>query len=305
MSQYRIPWRLNLTIVAAQLATAIVIFWLASITTAWWQLALLCLSFAIVGNSIYATLHEAEHGMLVPWRRVNDALGVVLALFFPAPFHLLRQGHLGHHLRNRSDDEAFDYYFAGDNPVWKWMQLYGILTGLFWVTIVFSNLVILFVPTVLKRQRFQFDRPSAALLDSLNPRYWRAIRLEAAAVLVFHAFVIWSLQIPLVAYAVVYAGFGIVWSAMQYVHHFGTERDVVHGSRNLWLCPPIDLAWLNHNWHHAHHQHPTVPWVYLPELARQKNAKREFLIWHYFRMWRGPRFTDKSVENRYVGRVIQ
>ena len=52
----------------------------------------------------------------------SPAAGVLMALFFPAPFHLLRQGHIGHHLRNRSDDEAFDLYFDGDNVVWRWMM---------------------------------------------------------------------------------------------------------------------------------------------------------------------------------------
>src|SRR5262245_27067088 len=162
MRGYRIPWRLNLAIGAAQIAATASIFWLASVATSWWQFIILSLSFAIVGNSIYALLHEAEHGLLAPWRLLNDAIGVILALFFPAPFHLLRQCHLGHHLRNRSDDEAFDFYFAGENPIWKWMQLYGILTGVFWVTIVFSNLVILFFPAILNRQNFRFDRPSVA-----------------------------------------------------------------------------------------------------------------------------------------------
>ena len=46
-----------------------------------------------------------------------------------------------------------------------------------------------------------------------------------------------------------YGGFGFMWSAMQYVHHYGTERHVTRGARNLWLFGPIDLVWLNHNWH--------------------------------------------------------
>ena len=53
------------------------------------------MAFAIVGNSIYASMHEAEHGMLLPVRFCNDLVGALLGLFFPAPFHLLRQGHWG------------------------------------------------------------------------------------------------------------------------------------------------------------------------------------------------------------------
>ena len=59
----------------------------------------------------------------------------MLALFFPAPFHLIRQGHIGHHMRNRSDDEAFDLYFDEDKPVWRWLYWYGIITGIFWMAV--------------------------------------------------------------------------------------------------------------------------------------------------------------------------
>jgi fatty acid desaturase len=305
MKDFPVPWRLNLAIIAVQIAAALCIFRLAASATAWWQLLLLSLSFAVVGNSIYAMMHEAEHGILAPWRKVNDAIGTMLALFFPASFHLLRQGHLGHHLRNRSDDEAFDLYFKGENRLWKHMQLYGILTGFFWMTIALSNFIVPIVPAILNRRFFEFDRPSAAFMDSLNRALLWRIRLECVAAIAFHGMIVWALQIPLGSYLVVYLGFGVSWSAMQYVHHFGTERDVIDGSRNLWIWKPIDWAWLNHNWHHTHHQRPTIPWLYLPQLSRENHATREFLLWHYLRMWRGPRFTEQHVENRYAGRIIR
>jgi len=73
---------------------------------------------------------------------------------------------------------------------------------------------------------------------------------------------------------------------MQYVHHFGTERDARNGARNLRLLGPIDAIWLNHNWHLTHHRHPNVSWLYLPSL---EPGERGFLITAYLRMWRGPR----------------
>lgn len=300
-----IPWRLNLAIIAVQVSAAAAIFWLTARASNWWQVCGLAVAFALVGNSIYTSMHEAEHGILLPSRFWNNAVGSFLCLFFPASFHLLRQSHLGHHYRNRSDDEAFDLYFDGDNPIWKWAQLYGILTGFFWVVIALSNVMLLLFPVALLRKILGFDRPSSACWNSYNPRYWRLIRFEAAAAVLFHSTIVLCLNIPLVSYAAVYFGFGVSWSAMQYVHHFGTERDVVDGSRNLWLLGPIDLIWLHHNWHHTHHQQPTVPWIYLPEVSREQHAKREFLLWHYLRMWRGPRYTNAHVENRYAGRIIR
>ncbi|HSC28757.1 MAG TPA: fatty acid desaturase [Vicinamibacterales bacterium] len=268
-------------------------------------LLLLAAAFGLVMNSVYAVIHEAEHRMLFERRTLNDAAGILMALFFPAPFHLLRQGHLGHHLRNRSDDEAFDLYFDGEHPVWKRLQLYGILTGFYWLVAVLANIVVLAFPFVLRRDHFEFDRPSAAFMDALNPGYNRIIRIEAVAVLAVHAAILWWLSIPLLNYTVMYAGFGISWSAMQYVHHFGTTRHVLEGARNLWIWAPIDLIWLNHNWHLTHHKHPTVPWIHLPALGRSQDPERGFLPLHYLRMWRGPRKAAERVRNRYAGRVIR
>lgn len=303
--KYPIPKGWNVAIIVAQLASFSGLFWLTSLATTWPQLFLLACVFAVLGNSIYAIVHEAEHRLLFSNERLNDLVGIAMTLLFPASFHLLRQSHLGHHLRNRSDDEAFDFYFDGENPLWKWLQLYGILTGFFWLVVVLSNVVVLLFPFLFHRKYYRFDRPSAAYMDSLRPAFWRIIKIEAAAAIGLHAVIVWALQIPLVNYVAVYLGFGISWSAMQYVHHFGTRREIVDGARNLWIFAPIDWIWLHHNWHHTHHQNPTVPWIYLPRISRAQGAQREFLLWHYLRMWRGPRYTNERVENRYAGRIIR
>jgi fatty acid desaturase len=304
--QFPIPGSLNLCIAACQIVCFAAIFYLASFANQWWQLLGLAVLFAVLGNSIYSIIHEAEHGILHSNPGVNDVVGVAMALLFPAPFHLIRQGHIGHHRRNRSDDEAFDLYFPGDRPWLKWLILYGILTGFYWMLVVLSNVVVAIFPGILNRRNFEFDRPSVAFMDSLNPKYISFIRLEGLAACALHLAIMWSLNIPLVNYCFVYFGFGFSWSAMQYVHHFGTERHVLRGTRNLWIFAPIDLVWLNHNWHLAHHQHPTVPWIYLPRLSEvRQDTDRGFLLLHYLRMWRGPRKTDQHVENKYAGKIIQ
>jgi fatty acid desaturase len=303
---YPIPTKRNLWIALTQILCAFGIFYLTSKSDHWWQLFALAALFAVLGNSIYSIIHEAEHGILHPDRRWNDAIGVTMALFFPAPFHLIRQGHIGHHRRNRSDDEAFDFYFEGDRRWLKWIILYGILTGFYWLLVVASNVLVVIFPGVLHRRFFEFDQPSVAFMDSLNPKYLGVIRLEGLAACIFHVLIVWALAIPILTYAIVYFGFGFSWSAMQYVHHFGTERHVLRGTRNLWLLAPIDLIWLHHNWHLSHHRHPTVPWIYLPELsALEDGSEREFLIWHYFRMWRGPRRTNQHVENKFGGKIVE
>ena len=304
-SRYPIPARLNLLIIGGQLVALFAIFRGTAAASEGWQLLTLAVAFAVVGNSIYSIVHEAEHRILHPNPTVNDWLGATMALFFPAPYHLIRQGHLGHHRRNRSDDEAFDLYFEGDSPLLKRLELYGIITGFYWVTVVLSNVAVLVLPFLFKRRFFEFDRPSAAFMESLNPAYWRIIRIEALCAIGLHSLIVWGFGIPLLSYVIVYCGFGFSWSAMQYVHHFGTTRDVLRGARNLWLFGPVDWIWLHHNWHLTHHRNPTVPWIHLPALGKEQDGDREFLLWHYLRMWRGPRYTDERVENKYAGRVIQ
>jgi fatty acid desaturase len=303
--RYRVPNALNIVVILLQCGAVAACIWMLPSRQTVGGVLLVTTAFAIVMNSVYATIHEAEHRMLFDDQRLNDAAGVFLALLFPAPFHLLRQGHLGHHLRNRSDDEAFDLYFDGEHPAWKRLQLYGILTGFYWLVAVLANFVVLVVPFVMRREHFGFDRPSSAFMDALNPRYKNHIRAEAIAVVVLHAAVIRIAGIPFWKYAVMYAGFGFSWSAMQYVHHFGTTRHVLEGARNLWLWGPVDLVWLNHNWHLTHHKHPTVPWIHLPNVGREENPDRGFLPIHYLRMWSGPRKATEHVENRYAGRLIR
>lgn len=303
--RYPIPARTNLVIIGVQLlAVAACLLGLRDYADGW-RLAGWAVAFAVVMNSVYAMIHEAEHGVLHPNPRINEAAGVLLALFFPAPYHLIRQGHIGHHLRNRSDDEAFDLWFEGENRWTKYLQWYSILTGVFWLSIVFSNLAVLLFPRLLDAKHYRFDRPSYALFASLSPVYWRLIRLEAALVVVLHTSLVLALDVPFWRYAAMYFAFGFSWSALQYLHHYGTERHVTRGARNVFLFPLLDWILLHHNWHLTHHKHPTVSWRYLPRLGRREDPERTFLVWHYFKMWKPPKRAEESVENRYAGQVIR
>lgn len=304
-AEFHLPGRLNLAIATVQLAVLLGLLAAAGAVSSPWALAGLAVGYALMMNSTYAMLHEAEHGLLHPNRKLNDATGAVLALFFPAPFHLLRQGHIGHHLRNRSDDEAFDFYFDGESRLWKTLQLYGILTGFFYLAVVLGNGIALIHPPWLKARWADFDRPTQALLDSLNPRYFTLIRIEALAVIVLHGGWMMLWHIPISHYLLLLGSFGVLWSALQYVHHFGTDRDVVNGARNLKTWPWLDALWLNHNWHRNHHARPTVPWVHLPKITPNHDGERGRLLAAYLRMWRGPRHTGEHVKNHHAGKIIR
>lgn len=301
-NKYPIPGKLNLGLAMVLAVALITILWAAGQVSHWWEVALLALAYGILMNTGYALFHEAEHNLFHPNKRINNLAGVALGFFFPAPFHLLRQGHLGHHMRNRSDDEAFDFYFEGENPVWKHLQLYGILTGLFWVVIILSNVLAALNPAWMGNKKVKFDRATEALQETLNPRYLRLIQLEAILIILAHAAAVYFWRVPVLHYAAVLFGFGFMWSALQYVHHYGTTRDVQKGARNLRTWRLLDLLWLNHNWHLNHHMSPTIPWIYLPHHGTSE--ERGSLTWAYLKMWRGPRFTTERVQNRYEGKII-
>ena len=300
-----LPAWLNLAIAGAQLAALVALLLAAGRLPFWPWTPLLAIGYALVMNSAYLMLHEAEHSLLHPDRRVNDAVGVLLALFFPAPFHLLRQGHLGHHVRNRTDDETFDHYFEGDSRLWKHWAFYNILVGGFWVCIALSNLFLPFRPRLWTASRASFDRPTEALLESLNPRYDRLIRLEAAAVLVLHGGLVASGLVPWPAWLMLVGAFGVSWSSMQYMHHYHTERDVHKGARNLRTFRWLDALWLNHNWHRRHHEHPHIPWTQLPDLDEGPTAPREPMTLAWLRQWRGPTPAERNLANPHAGKPIR
>ena len=127
--------------------------------------------------------------------------------------------------------------------------------------------------------------------------------MEALAVILMHAGMIYFWKIPILNYLVVMFGFGFIWSAMQYAHHYGTVRDVQKGAMNLKTFPLLDLLWLNHNWHLNHHMRPTIPWIYLSQLSDRHD--RGSLLRAYLHEWNGPQFSTERLENRYADKVIQ
>jgi len=305
---YPIPRRLNVLIACTQIVVLLGILIGTAFVTKWPYVMLMAMTYGIAMNSAYAMMHEAEHNLFHTNPRINHFVGAVLGLFFPAPYHLMRQGHIGHHLRNRSDDEAFDLYFDGDNAFWKHLQYYGILTGLFWIAVVSSNLIAVFHPGFFSNRskvNLSCDRPTEAVMESLNPRYTRVIQLEAISVIMIHSAIVIGLDIAPLRYFAVLFGFGYTWSALQYLHHFETDRDVRLGARNVRAFWWLDRLLLNHNLHLLHHMHPTVPWRYLPDLDAETDRNRSGMIRTYLRMWKGPRKTREHVENVYAEQIIR
>src|SRR4051794_2872944 len=72
-----IPCGLNVLIIVGQLLAIGACCYAAACVGAGWWLALLAVAFAIVMNSVYSIIHEAEHAMLFRSRLWNDIAGAV------------------------------------------------------------------------------------------------------------------------------------------------------------------------------------------------------------------------------------
>lgn len=299
-----IPNAVNLAVIVLQFVLVAGLVALCREARGWWWIALGTLSVLIL-NSIYFAIHEAEHGLLFSEPRMNYLAGILLAVFLPAPYTFIRNVHLAHHVHNRSDDEVFDVYFEEDPAWWKKVQFFGILTGGFWLTLVIGNVALALIPIRWLSKPMQVDRPSAAVMRYVNRRNQWGIRAEAWLVLLVHSGICWWLGRNALGYGLMYLVFGMSWSTLQYVHHYGTCRDVLRGAKNLRYGWPLDALWLNHGWHLTHHLHPTVSWVHLREVAGENEPCAESLASAYVRMWRGPVLSTERVQNRYDGYVVQ
>jgi len=251
------------------------------------------IAFSFVGNTLFSCLHECVHGVFHPNARVNHAFGVVCAAFFPTGFSLQRAAHLGHHSRNRSAAEMFDYYTPIDSRFLKTLQWYGIISGVYWLFVVLGWLLFLCVPFVFRAASSQ--RWSAIAEHTSGPAYARSFstapgtraRLELLYTVAFQAAAFYLLDLTAAGWLLCYVAFGLNWSALQYADHAFSPLHVTEGAWDLRVHPWVQAIFLNYHLHLAHHRHPSVPWIHLPRYVDNARPRPQFLT-QYLRMWRGP-----------------
>ena len=282
------PERLNWAILVASAAATAICLWLASHAPL--GIALLAaIAFAFVNNAPFSLMHEAVHGVGATAPGRNYVLGLLAGCMFPTSFSMQRTAHLGHHARNRTDLEMYDYYRPGESRAVRNLWLYaGNLLGLYWFCIPLSNAIYFLAPG-LYRSRFFVGRLAPAMgfgpyvndLAKLAPgRVW----LEIGAAFGYQAAIWWVLDLKWQAWLLCHWLFAMHWSALQYVDHAWSARDVLNGAWDLKVFAPVRWLALNYHYHLAHHRHPSACWTALPALAEREGQPSFLQV--YWSLWR-------------------
>lgn len=286
MTNYKIPSRTNMIIATVVFLVAIGLLGLAAQLELVWSIPLgIVFSFILLTN--YALMHEATHGVLHEIPKVNWLAGMIISWLFPMSFTVFKVSHVVHHRCNRTDHEMFDCYYEKDLKSIKYIQWYGLLTGLWWILIPMGNLLLAIHPGILRTKPFRNARSTAVVFDDYDQHLTLKLRFETVMAIVFWLSVISLLSVRWETLAIFYAFFAFNWSTRQYVTHAFTTRDVKNGALNLTVSKPMSWLLLQGQWDLVHHQHPHVSWIHLQELSKSSKKPVSYLK-QYLRLWKGP-----------------
>jgi fatty acid desaturase len=282
------PERLNWIILAASASATAACLSIAS-HAPWWAAVPAAIVFAFLNHAPFSIMHDAVHGAAAPTPRRNYPLGVVAGWMFPTSFSMQQVAHLGHHRRNRTDLELYDYYLPGESKRLRNLWLYGgNLLGLYWFCIPLSNaLYLVALPLYRSRTfvehvapRLGFEGYVRDIVEVPPRRVW----LEMALAFAYQGLLWWALDLAWQGWLLAHGLFAMHWSALQYVDHAWSARDVIEGAWDLKVAAPIRWLALNYHYHLAHHRHPGVPWTELPELATRDGQPTFWQV--YWSLWR-------------------
>lgn len=275
-----IPVALNLFLAGFHVAVNLYQFfilplWLLPGGPAWaWTL----LPLALLNNPYWSLIHEAIHDLFHPARKVNAFCGRLMAIFFGAPFRVLRLSHLLHHKLNRLPVEGTEYYDRTKSSKAAAVPGYyfQILLGLYLAELL-SPLYFLLPRSWLQRFKERFLAPngvSGMLMQNwLGAEALREIRLDGmfTLALLSLSFTCYGERWPLLPAILGARGFLI--SFLDNVYHYETPVGDVFYARNLSLNPPLARLLLHFNLHGIHHLNPAIPWIELPKVFRSQTGK--------------------------------
>lgn len=282
----------NFVVLIISLVIAAGCLWVAS-HLAWYWAALAILLFLHVNQLPFAMMHEAVHGVAAKSVFFNRVLGILGSCAFPTSFLLQKQAHIGHHERNRTDYDLYDYYLPSQSKLKRNLMLYlGNLFGFYYVSVVLSNFIYLIACNFYKSSFFKQKIASNLgfshyIEDVCQLPSWQ-VRGEMLLAFGYQVLIFWLLDLTILGYLLCMYGFALHWSVLQYADHAWSDRDVTNGAWNLKVLAPCRWIALNYHYHLAHHQYPTVPWYRLSKYVDKQAIQPSF--WRvYFSLWKGVR----------------
>ena len=258
---------------------------------------LLAVAFGIMMIPVYSLMHEAAHSTLHPKQLANLFWGRWLCCMFIVSFNFFRHCHLKHHKKNRTDEEMWDLYYEHQNKWLRYGNLYGMMIGTGYFALWLSIILFAFAPGLVNSKLFKKHKEVKGFLEgSDEPFKLKICQAESIFVLVVQILLLWLIQWDFSTWLLFYIVHGFVWSSQNYVNHAFSPRQIIDGAHNLKMPVWLRLVYLNFNIHLAHHQHPKIPWLYLPQFIKSGNGRIGFFE-NYLRLWKGPVVTvDQSLK---------
>lgn len=287
-----IPEKRNIAIFLTVLPATWTLLWVASHASLPLMLAAAWL-YTLLHNTLFSLLHESVHHVFSANRFRNDLFGLLSAAAFPTSFTMQKIAHLGHHRRNRTDKELYDYYLPSESKRLRNVWMFGgNLFGLYWFMIPLSNLLILLAPTYFTSDKF-IHGPAKVLgfesyLEEIALYPVKRIWLEVLLAVTYQVTLFYLLDLTWQGWLLCHWFFALHWSALQYVDHAWSPRDTVNGAWNLKVLPVSRWLALNYHLHLAHHRYPEVSWIHLPKLVDPHEPYPTF--WSIYKtLWNGVR----------------
>jgi fatty acid desaturase len=225
-----------------------------------WLVVPLALVAAHVMHAHLIAFHEAAHGLLCPWRKLNDALGHLIGVFSFLAFGLYRAVHHYHHayLATQRDEELWPFVVAGSpRPARVLAAVLELTCGLAYTPFLFLR---------------AFLRKGTPLVE---PAVRRRVWLELAGLVV-----IWGAALAVVGWLEAWPAFVVVYlvpawvagnlqSWRKYVEHVGLTGCTVAGSTRS-IIPrsrigrAVAASLFNEPYHGVHHVYARLPHSALP-----------------------------------------
>jgi fatty acid desaturase len=298
-SNHAIPEKRNVAIFLLTVPVLWGLLWTASHMSIGFAL-LAAWFFAMFNHVPFSLLHESVHGVLLKNKKSNYLFGVICGAFFPTSQTLQKVAHLGHHRRNRTNSEMYDYYLPSESKTLRNFMLYsGNLCGMYWFCIPLSNLIYILAPWLYTSKWFVqgvarhggFEPYVREIAAEPKLRIW----LECVFSLVYQVAIFLVLGLTWKGWLLCHFAFALHWSALQYVNHAWSPRDIIHGAWNLKVSSISSALALNYHYHLAHHRYPALPWIHLPKHVKPEDDRPTF--WKiYFSLYGGTRPAPPMLE---------